>query len=293
MMPSFDPYESLLRNFSKHKFKIFIENTLFKPDEVWEENIDWYGTYFKEFWSVNKEKWEKTGVAHVDIPNVGMLGLASFHRWIFFLDHLENDLIAPNMIYPRAVQHLTELAKYLSSEKDYLTDLLKKLTDEQNDWPMNVIFYYLTNAPFDPRVNGVDSYTDFISNSERNIHTHFLKGAKKYKLDFKNVEVEAGLGNPTSFLEHGHAREHSIKIIKEIEARPDSLHLQFVEGKIDVISSNKRKVYAFDKNNPKMVTLDQIVNPNLYFTTDEVDEFESLLNKPRLREEELQNFFFR
>lgn len=283
-MPKFDPYDHLLRNFSKHKFKVFIEQSVFQPDESFKEYIAWYGTYYVELWNVNKKDWKISDVAHIDVPNVGMSGCDSFSRWIFFLDHVENDLIIPNMMWSRASQHLVKLANSLSTNPAYLKELAEKLSGE-SDWPMRVRFYYLTNASFDPSAKEGEFY-DWVSTRVRSL---FLKGARKSNLDFKKVDFDVGIGNPTTFLKQ--ARGQTVKVIKRIEARPDSMQLQFMEGRIEVIASNQRKLYAYDQKNPKLITLDQNVDPDQYFTCDEVEEFESLLNKPNLREEELQRFF--
>lgn len=283
-MPKFDPYEHLLRNFSKHKFKEFIEQTVFKPDELFREHIGWYGTYYEGLWTVDKKDWQISDVAHVDVPNVGMTGCDSFSRWIFFLDHVENDLIIPKMIWPRASRHLIELANSLAKNHTYLNKLAEKLSGDVG-WPMVVRFYYLTNACFDPSVKEGEFY-DRVSSHIRSI---FLKGALKCNLNFKEVDFDFGIGNPTTFVNR--VRDNTIRVIKKIEARPDSMQLQFLEGRIEVVTSNKRKLYAYDQKHPKMITLDQVVDSSLYFNAHEVEEFESLLNKPNLREEEIQRFF--
>jgi hypothetical protein len=282
-MPQFDPYEHLLRNFSKHKFKLFIEKTLFKPDESFKEHLAYYGTYYEKLWTVDKKNWGTSDVAHVNIPNVGMIGVDSFTRWIFFLDHVENDLIAPRMIWPRASEHLIKLANSLATDQMYLKELREKLSSD-NEWPMTVRLYYLTNTSFNPAVKETDFYDSLLSNIRKN----FLKGARKYHLNYKEVDFDFGIGNPATFVEQ--ARAETIRVIKRIEARPDAMHLQFVEGRIEVIASNKRKLYAYDQKDPKLITLDQTVDSKVYFTSDEVEEFESLLNKQNPREEQLQRF---
>lgn len=42
-MPGFNPYENLLRNFSKHKFKMFVEKTILNPDIHSHEQLAEYG----------------------------------------------------------------------------------------------------------------------------------------------------------------------------------------------------------------------------------------------------------
>ncbi|MFX0199825.1 MAG: Shedu anti-phage system protein SduA domain-containing protein [Candidatus Hodarchaeota archaeon] len=282
-MPKFDPYEHLLRNFSKHKFKLFIEQTVFKPDEGFKEYIAYYGTYYEALWTVDKKDWRISDVAHVDVPNVGMTGCDSFSRWIFLLDHVENDLIIPKMIWPRASSHIIELANSLAKNDTYLNELAEKLSSDAG-WPMYAIFYYLTNSCFDPSVKE----GEFYDKASSNIRSIFLKGALECNLDFKDVDFAFGIGNPTTFINR--ARDRTIHTIKEIEARPDSMQLQFVEGRIEVTPSNKRKLYVYDKKKPRMILLDQIVDSRSFFTEDEIEEFELLLNKPTVSEAQLQKF---
>ena len=75
---SFDPYESLLRNFSKHKFKLFIEKSILSP----ESHADYQITHAA---NVFKDKWETDDLAHMDMPTrMGFLfGITSYNRWIW------------------------------------------------------------------------------------------------------------------------------------------------------------------------------------------------------------------
>ena len=87
-MPGFDPYESLLRNFSKHKFRTHLEQTILNPEVYPQEHLAEHG-------DILKEKWDAQDIAEMKMPTMMglMFGITSFNRWVFRLDHTEDGLI--------------------------------------------------------------------------------------------------------------------------------------------------------------------------------------------------------
>jgi len=91
-MPKFDPYEYLLRNFSKHKFKLFIEQTVFKPDEAFRKRIGWYGTYYEALWTVDQKDWQ-ISEAMRDIRAIATLITPAFTLSVIKEDEPDNRVL--------------------------------------------------------------------------------------------------------------------------------------------------------------------------------------------------------
>jgi hypothetical protein len=300
-MPEFDPYEHLLQNFSKYKFKLFIERSLLDL-KSYQKPSDPYS----ELWKVEKDTWVDSDSAYIDIPNEGgILGSTSYSRWLFYLDHVENDLILPGMVWKRAQQDVKKLASNIASDKAYLRTLKEKLYDRYGKESCEVVLekgkhvllhcpthghltiYYLTNVNFDPE-NNVQDFKGFTNALSADIRATFIDSSKQFGIDLAEANFNCGIGTPRTFLRGN--KDNAIKAIKEIEARPDSIQIQFVENRIQVIPSNKRKLFAYDSKKPRLVTLDQVIDSTSFFCENEIEEFENLLNKPSLREEEIQKF---
>jgi hypothetical protein len=289
---NFDPYEALLRNFSKHKFKLFLEKSIL--------NMATYSKsdYIPNSAQVHKHDWVSADFAQVDMPTGEgtAFGVTSYNRWLFHVDHMENNLIAPNMILEKARQDILKLVNRLATDKIYMKSLREVLYDNIGYTRSGSLvhiphygiatLYYLTNASF-PKFDD-KKRERFISRISNEVRQIFIKSSQDLKIDLDMADFGFGYGDPNAFLVNN--RDETIRAIKEIESRPDSLQLQFVEGKIEVTTSNKRSLYAYDKEKPKLIILDEFVDSKSYFKNNEIEDFENLLNKENLTELEIQKF---
>src|SRR5688572_26264899 len=93
----FDPYESLLRNFSKHKFKLFVEESILSPESYRHSQNSDAAEVFKEHWLTED-------IAHMDMPTHRDVpfGIYAYNRWIFQLDHFEDGIIKPESVCEHA-----------------------------------------------------------------------------------------------------------------------------------------------------------------------------------------------
>jgi hypothetical protein len=295
-MSKFDPFEHLLRNFSKHKFKTFIEKSILTLNSYSEDHLPEYG-------KVHKNDWDKNNFAYMDMPTTirerYFGGIPSYSRWIFHLDYIEDGLIKEKNILENARNHVIYSSQKLANDKSYLAELKKTLYDKIGEHPFDgegllfspvygtAMFYYLTNAGINPydKEKGYDNFLRAIDSEVRSI---FLEQARKFGIDIDKANFQVGLGCPKTFLQE--MRDQTIAIIEKIEKRPDSINLQFVEGHLSVTCSNKRLFNVYDKQHPKILLLDELINPNSYFIAEEIQEFEALLNDPGTREAKLQKF---
>jgi hypothetical protein len=288
-----DPYEYLLRNFSKHKFKLYIENSIFNLRSYPQSDLP-------EFGELHKDQWKDSDFAFMDMPTrMGlMFGVTSYNRWLFYLHHIEDGLIRPEMIWKKTGQEIMKLARRLANDEVYLRGLRETLYDRIGHFVRSdhmfhdpvygdAQFYYLTNGDMDP-FSEEREFAELENSISPQIRTTFLNSARKFGVDLEKADFGIGVGSPKTFL--GEMRDKNIRVIKRIEARPDSLYLQFFEGQIEVMPANKRQFYVYDKKKPKPILLDQIIDSSSYFTEEEIEEFESLLNRSNTTESKLQNF---
>jgi hypothetical protein len=298
MTDSFDPYEHLLRNFSKHKFKVFVEELILNLSTYPHGQLPEYG-------SVRKDHWDSSDYAYMDMPT-GMsilFGITSYNRWYFLLDHIEDGMTREDAVFESAKRRLFETSKRFASDSTMLSDLKNTLEDRiggpvDTTGPLyhrplygSAILHYLTNVNLNPYEN--QEFTDeFLGNLSNDIYTVFLENGKAIGTDLSKVHFGCGLGSPRIFLTE--SRDKSVEVISKVEARPDSIHLQFLEGRVRIFSSNKRMFHVYDEQSPKLILMDQTVDPKLCSLQEEIEELEDLLNDPKVREvKQLQKFFER
>lgn len=289
-MSEIDPEEYLLRNFSKHKFKTYIEKTILTLESYGDEFVPENGGLFKA-------DWPEHDLAYMDMPaQMGIRsGVTAYNRWIFHVDHLEDGLIRPEKILERARLRIARLCRSLAGNDDYLKELREKLYDSIGHRLSDgaayhepvygtAIIYYLTNADIDP-YNDERSYKKFQDAVNSDVRSVFLEKARNHGLELEKAQFGAGVGSPKIFLQE--SRDKALTFIREIENRPDSVNLQIEDGRVRVTCSNQRLVSVYDERNPKVILLDETINPNSYFSAGELEE---LLNRPTLSIAALSRF---
>lgn len=250
---------------------------------------------------IMKNRWPDKNIAEMDMPTgMGvMFGITSFNRWLFKLDHTEDGLIDPNLIWEYAEKRTLELIKELAKDDQYINSLEKTLNDRIGHpvWTDDIFhqpnygmftFYYLTNAALNPFAEEV-RYTALNEKVSNYIQDIFSKAALRLGCDLSKANFGFGMGSPSIFLHQN--KNLAEDVIENIERRPDVISLQLFDGRIHVRCVNKRLITPYDNEHRRIVLLDEILEHRAYFTQDEIEEFELLLNKSGLLENELQSFF--
>jgi hypothetical protein len=292
-MQSFDPYECVLRNFSKHKFKTYIEHSILDLSTYPPEHVSEAGM-------VHTNRWEAHDLAEMSMPTqLGlMFGVTSYNRWVFQLDHTDDGLIDPDMLWDYAAKRITDLATSLAAQREYVEMLATELYDRVGTsvmaCPMHhnpvygkAIYYYLTNALLDPFCRQ-DAYEALQSKVSEQIESIFHRAAGQYGIDISKASFGFGFGSPIIFR---HQRpEFTAELIRKIDARPDSIGFRYTDGRVRIVCANKRLLTAYDRDHPRFALLDEVVDPQRFYAKEEIQELEELINRPGVRELELQLF---
>jgi hypothetical protein len=59
---------------------------------------------------------------------------------------------------------------------------------------------------------------------------------------------------------------------------------------VRIVCANKRLLTAYDRDHPRFALLDEVVDPQRFYAKEEIQELEELINRPGVRELELQLF---
>lgn len=288
---TFDPYLSILANFSKQKFKKYVEAAI----------LDASNYAFDDFVRVNRDAWTGGDFAEVmppDLPGPSMWWVCP--KWVFALDYHPNEFLKQSAIYDKARQRIILLARQLVQNTRFVTDLVTR-TESPSKYPFldppllmpnnGIQFYYLTNVAFTPSGAPLDAYTEQTGQELIEIISEIpkLHGGDFSRCNFSGANITLGWGTPSVFLTQ--QRDKAEAIVREIERRPDAVNISLHEGSFRVEFTNSRSIAPCGSREPRIVLLEELIDPESYFLSAEVAEFEHLLNKRNVREADLQVFF--